>query len=69
MRQPNWRPVGRIKGLLSWNIYSKRESWTTALSLAKEGLKGSPPEKNTTGKKELLVEAAYAPITEPVPGW
>jgi hypothetical protein len=61
--------MGRIKGLLSWNIYSKRESWTTALSLAEQGPKGSPPEKNTTGKKKLLVEAAYAPGTQPVPRW
>jgi hypothetical protein len=42
-----------MKGLLSQNIYSKREleksskpNWIRA--------KGSPPEKNTTSKKELL---------------
>jgi hypothetical protein len=46
--------VGWIKGLLSLNIYSKRESWTTALSLNEQGQKGGSPEKNTTIKKELL---------------
>ncbi len=43
-----------LKGLLSRNIYSNRESWITALSLTEEGQKGSPPEKNATYKKELL---------------
>jgi hypothetical protein len=37
------------------DIYSKRESWTTTLNLAKQGPKGSPPEKNTNSKKELLI--------------
>jgi hypothetical protein len=32
----------------------KRESWTTTLGLTKQGQKAAPPEKNTTGKKELL---------------
>jgi hypothetical protein len=45
--------VGQIIGLLSGNIYSKRESWTIALSLNEQG-KRQPPEKNTTSKKELL---------------
>jgi hypothetical protein len=38
-------PVGRIKGLLSQNIYSKIESWTTALSLTKEGQKAARQRK------------------------
>ncbi len=29
--------MGQIKGLLSRNIYSKRESWTTALRLTERG--------------------------------
>jgi hypothetical protein len=40
-----WGPVGQIKGLLSWNIDSKRESWTTALSLTKQGQKAACQRK------------------------
>jgi hypothetical protein len=46
--------VGQIKGLLSWNTYSKRDSWTTALSLTEQRAKGSARRKNTTLKKDLL---------------
>jgi hypothetical protein len=49
--------VGQIKGVLSWNIYSKRESWTTALNLTQEWAKGSPPEKNIPSEKELFTLA------------
>jgi hypothetical protein len=34
-----------IKGLLSQNIYSKRESWATALSLTKQGQKAAHQRK------------------------
>jgi hypothetical protein len=37
--------VGGIKGLLSRNIYSKRESWTTALSLTEQGQKAARQRK------------------------
>jgi hypothetical protein len=56
-RQPDVGPVGCKKGLLSWNIYSKRESWTIALSQTEQRAKGSLPEKNTPVKKELLTLA------------
>jgi hypothetical protein len=45
--------VSQIKRLLSRNIYSKRESWSTALSLTEQGQKAAP-ENNATRKKELL---------------
>jgi hypothetical protein len=51
-RQPKGL-VGQIRGLLSQNVYSKRESWTTALSLTEQGHK-QPARENTTDKKELL---------------
>ncbi len=35
----------------------KRERWTTALSLTDQSTNDSPPEKNTTFKKELLTLA------------
>jgi hypothetical protein len=50
-RQPDRGPVGRIKELLSLNISLKRESGATALNLAEQRAKGSPPEKNTTSRK------------------
>jgi hypothetical protein len=43
-RKPDGRPVGLINGLIMKHLL-KRESWTTALDLAKERAKGSPPEK------------------------
>jgi hypothetical protein len=46
--------VGWIKGLPSRNIYSQKNSWTTALSFTEQGQEGSLPDKNTTNKKELL---------------
>jgi hypothetical protein len=47
-RQPGIGPVGRIKGILSQNIYSKGElSQTTALSLTEQRARGSSPERNT----------------------
>jgi hypothetical protein len=50
--------VGQIKGLLSQNIYSRKESWTRALSLTEYRAKGSPPEKKSTDIiKELLTLA------------
>ncbi len=44
-RQPDRGPESRIKGLLSRNIYSKRESWTTALSLTEQGQKAACQRK------------------------
>jgi hypothetical protein len=37
--------VGRIKGLLSQNAYSRRESWITALSLTKKEQKAACQRK------------------------
>jgi hypothetical protein len=37
--------VSWIKELLSQNIYSKENSWTTALSLTEQGQKAAPREK------------------------
>jgi hypothetical protein len=37
--------VGRIKGLLSQNTYSRRESWITGLSLNKKGQKAASQKK------------------------
>jgi hypothetical protein len=45
--------VGRIKGLLSWNIYSRRELVNSS-KLNQIRAKGSPPEKTPLLKKELL---------------
>ncbi len=45
--------MGQIIGLLSRNIYSKRESWKTALSITKQG-KTQHTKGNITSKKELL---------------
>ncbi len=47
--------MGRIKGLLSQHVYSKKESWKTALSLTEKRLK-APWIK----KKELLT---LTPVT------
>ncbi len=44
--------MGRIKGLLSWHIYSKWESWKAALFLAEKGQKAAHQRKGTTDKKE-----------------
>jgi hypothetical protein len=54
VKAARWRTRESNKGLFSGNIYSKRESWTTALRLAKQGPKSSPPEKNIISNKELL---------------
>ncbi len=42
---------GRIKGLLSQHIYSKRESWKAALCLTETGQKAAHQRKSTTDKK------------------
>jgi hypothetical protein len=49
-------PVGQINGLLSWHVYSKKESWKTALNLTEKGQNAVRKMKSTTGKKrtELL---------------
>jgi hypothetical protein len=48
-------PVGIIKGLLSGHVYSKKESWKTALSLTEKGQKAARQMKSTTDKKEELL--------------
>jgi hypothetical protein len=40
-RQPDRGPVGQIKGLLSQNVYSKKESWKTAPNLTEKGQKAA----------------------------
>ncbi len=44
-RKPDGGPVGQIKGLLSQNIYSKRESQTTTLSLTEQRQKAARQRK------------------------
>jgi hypothetical protein len=46
--------VGQIKGQLLLNIFSKRESSTTVLSLAKQG------QKAAHQRKILLVRKSYS---------
>jgi hypothetical protein len=46
---------GRIKGLLSRNIYSERESWTTALSLTKQGQNAVLQRKIPLIRKSYLI--------------
>ncbi len=53
-RQPDVGPVGSIKGLLSQHIYSKKESWKTALSLTEKGQNATHQMNSTKEKKELL---------------
>ncbi len=47
--------MGIIKGLLSGHVYSKKESWKTALSLTEKGKKEVRQMKSTTDKKEELL--------------
>jgi hypothetical protein len=54
LRQPDGRPVGQIKGLLSQNIYSERENWTTALCLTEQG------QKAACQRRMLLVRKSYS---------
>jgi hypothetical protein len=47
-----WEANGPIKkGLLSRNIYSKRESWTTALRLTNKGKRQLARENTTLNPK------------------
>jgi hypothetical protein len=46
--------VGRRKGLLSPHVYSKKESWETALNLTEKGPKAARQMKRTTDKKERI---------------
>jgi hypothetical protein len=48
-------PVGRIKGLLSRHVYSKRESCEAALCLTEKGQKAAHQRKSTKKKKERLL--------------
>jgi hypothetical protein len=52
-RQLDGGPVGQI-GLLSRHVYSKKESWKTALNLTKKGQKVAHQMKSTTDKKERI---------------
>ncbi len=53
-----WGASGAIKGLLSQNIHSKKESWTTALSLTEQRTRSSPLDKNPIDKKKELLTLA-----------
>jgi hypothetical protein len=45
---------GPNKGLLSWHVYSKKESWKAALGLTIKGQKAAHQRKSTTDKKERI---------------
>jgi hypothetical protein len=50
-----WNTVGQIIGLLSWHVYSKKESWKAALCLTKKKGKRQPArEKSPRVKKERI---------------
>jgi hypothetical protein len=53
LRQPDGGPVHCIKGLLSQNIYSKRESWTTALNPTEQGQKAAQQSKIMVVRKSF----------------
>jgi hypothetical protein len=50
-------PSGPKKRTTLTECLLKRQSWTIALSLIEQRAKGSPPEKNTTSKKNVLILA------------
>ncbi len=55
LRHPDGGPVGWIKGLLSWHVYSRKESWKAVQSLNKKGQKAARQMKSTKDKKEGIV--------------
>jgi hypothetical protein len=55
LRQPDGGPVGRIKRLLSQQVYSKKDSYKTALSLTEKRQKAARQMKSTMDKKEELL--------------
>jgi hypothetical protein len=51
-RQPDGGPVGQIKGLLSWHVYKRKESWKVALFWSTKGQKAACQRKSPWIKKD-----------------
>jgi hypothetical protein len=47
--------VGQVKGLRPRHVYSKNESWKTALILTEKGQKAAHQIKSTMDKKKELL--------------
>jgi hypothetical protein len=59
LRQPEEGPLGQLKGLLSRHVYSKKESWKTAVSMTEKGQKAACQMKSTTDKKERIAYSNF----------
>jgi hypothetical protein len=63
-RQPDRGPVDQKKGLFLRNVYSKKESWKTALSLTEKGQKAAHQIKSTMDKKGKLLTLTPGDIAD-----